>query len=143
MEMYGSYGGLFTIPLFLTMASANAAVDCAPAMMAQPPSRDVEAVAGALIPYPAIDPQQVVDVFMAAVGRGELLVFNEPLAVDALDPRQVEYVYTLETRLPTVRVHAILRQPFPIPGAPNVRGTAVTGVLDWMGRIVDSILHCE
>jgi hypothetical protein len=143
MEMYGSYGGLFTSLLFLTMASANATVDCPPAMMAKPTSRDVEAVAGTLIPYPAIDPQQVVDVFMAAVGRGELLVFNEPLAVDALDPRQVEYVYALESWLPTVRVHAILRQPFPIPGAPNVRGTAVTGVLDWMGRFVDSILHCE
>ena len=141
--MYGSYRGLFIMPLLLIVASANATVDCGLAMVTKPPSRAVEAAAGTRIPYPAIDPQQVVDVFMAAVGRGELLVFGEAVAVDALDPRQVEYVYALETRLPTVRVHAILNQPLSIPGAPNVRGTAVTGVLDEMGRIVDSVLHCE
>lgn len=141
--MYGSYRRLIPIPLFFWMTSPNASVECAPPIVAKPPLQDVESVDGARIPYPAIDPQQVVDVFLNAVVRGELVVFGEPLEVDALDPRQVEYVYTLETRLPTVRVHAILNEPFSIPGASNVRGTAVTGVLDWMGRIVDSVLHCE
>jgi hypothetical protein len=143
MEMYGSYRGLIPLPLFMFATLANATVDCAPPPPTTPQELGVEPIAAATIPYPAIDPQQVVDVFMAAVGRGELVVFGVPLAGNALDPRQVEYVYTLQTRLPTVRVHAALIQSFPIPGAPNVRATAVTGVLDWAGRIIDSIVHCE
>jgi hypothetical protein len=97
------------------------------------------------IPYPVIDPQKVADVFIAAVGRGELVLFGNPLAANALDPRQVEYVYSLQPAdpLPTVRVHAFLTQPFPLPGAPEIHATGVTGVLDWEGRIIDLFVHCE
>jgi len=125
------------------VALANASVDCAPQPPTKPQARDVEPIAVAPIPYPAIDPQKVIRAFMNAVARGELIVFGESLAGDALDPRQVEYIYTLDAQLPTVRVYAVLNQPFPIPGAPSVRATAVTGVLDRAGRIVDSIVHCE
>ena len=141
--MYGSQHGLRAAPFFMFAAFANASVECVPASPLARQELEVERISAATIPYPAIDPQQVVDVFMAAVDRGELVVFGVPLAAATLDPRQVEYVYRLQTRLPTVRVHAVLNPPFPIPGVSGVRATAVTGTLDWSGSIIDSIIHCE
>ena len=141
--MLGSHLWLTTVPLFTFAALANATVDCAGPPQKTPRIQGVEPIEVATIPYPAIDPQPVLRAFRNAVDRGELVVFGESLREDALDPQQVEYIYTLETRLPTVRVHSVLNQPFPIPGAPNVRATAVTSVLDRAGRIIDSIVHCE
>jgi hypothetical protein len=141
--MYGSQRGLNAVPFLMLATFANASVECVPASPAALEGFAVEPIASAAIPYPAIDPQQVVDVFMAAVDRGELAVFGVPLAASALDPRQVEYVYSLRNRLPTVRVHAVLNPPVPILGVPGVRATAVTGTLDWSGSIIDSVVHCE
>jgi hypothetical protein len=129
---------------FLMLATfSNASVECVPASPSPLQALEVEPIASATIPYPAIDPQQVVDVFMVAVDRGELVVFGVPLAASVLVPRQVEYLYSLKSRLPTIRVHAVLNPPIAIPGAPGVRGTAVTGTLDWSGSIIDSVIHCE
>ena len=141
--MHRSGRGLIAISLFMLSAVAGATVDCDRVPQMASPEHGVAPTAVAKIPYPEIDPQQVADVFMAAVGRGELVVFGEPLGANALDPRQVEYVYSLHTRLPTVRVHADLKPPLPLPGAPNVRATAVTAVLDRAGRIIDSVVHCQ
>lgn len=141
--MDASSRGLATLPLLMFASLAHATVECVPASPAAPQGRAVEPTAAATIPYPAIDPQQVVDVFMAAVDRGELVVFGVPLAASALDPRQVEYLYGLEGRLPTVRVHAVLDPPFPVPGVPEAQAIAVTGTLDWSGTIIDAIVHCR
>ena len=141
--MHGGHQWLVTILLFTSATFAYASVDCSQSPSLKPPLPGVEPKGVPTIPYPDIDPQKVFRAFMNAVARGELIVFGESLAEDVLDPRRVEYIYTLETRLPTVRVHAVLNHPFPIPGAPSVRATAVTGVLDWAGSIVDSIVHCE
>ena len=141
--MYRSDRGLIAISLFMFSAVAGATVDCDRVPQMASPEHGVTPTAVAKIPYPDIDPHQVADVFMAAVARGELVVFGDPLGANALDPRQVEYVYSLHAPLPTVRVHADLRQPLPIPGAPAVRATAVTSVLDRAGRIIDSVVHCQ
>lgn len=141
--MDGSYRGLIAIPLLMFSTLAGATVDCERLPHMAFPEPGLAPTAIAKIPYPEIDPQLVADVFMAAVGRGELVVFGDPLGANSLDPRQVEYVYSLPTSLPTVRVHAVLRQPVPIPVAPNIRATAVTAVLDRAGRIIDTVVHCE
>lgn len=141
--MYGNERGLSAVAFLMLATFANASVECVPAPPAVSQEHGVESIASGTIPYPAIDPQQVVDVFMAAVDRGELVVFGVPLAASALDPQHVEYLYSLQTSLPTVRVHAVLNPPSAIPGVPGVLGTAVTGTLDWSGSIIDSIVHCE
>lgn len=141
--MHASRLRLLAILLLASSMPAAAIVDCAPHPRVTPRLRAVEPLYGALIPYPAIDPHQVIDVFLTAVDRGELTAFSEPLRRPLLDPRQVEYLYTLDSHLPTVRVYSILKESVPIPGERGLRATAVTGVLDRDGRIVDSIIHCE
>lgn len=145
MEIHGIYRGLITACLFMLASFADATVDCVPPPLTTPEKLEVQRTVDPAIPYPVVDPQKVADVFIAAVGRGELVLFGDPLAANALDPRRVEYVYSLQTAdpLPTVRVHAVLTQPFPLPAAPQIHATSVTGVLDWDGRIIDSFVHCE
>lgn len=142
--MHGIYRGLITACLVMS-SCAHATVDCVQPRPTPPEKQGTQRIMTPAIPYPVIDPQKVADVFIAAVGRGELVLFGNPLAANALEPRQVEYVYSLQPAdpLPTIRIHAVLTQPFPLPGAPEIRATGVTGVLDWEGRIIDLFVHCE
>ena len=95
------------------------------------------------IPYPQINPKQVVEVFLKAVDRGELIVFEKRINRSMLEPERVEYMYTLDNPLPTVRVFSVLKQPIPFPDMPDVLIEGVTGVLDWTGRIAESMVHCR
>jgi len=95
------------------------------------------------IPYPQINPKQVVDVFLKAVDGGELIVFEKRLNRSMIEPEQIEYIYTLDNHMPTVRVFSVLKKPVPFPDMPEVLVEGVTGVLDWNGHITESTVHCK
>lgn len=61
-------------PFVVFAILANATVECVPPTLVAPQELEVEPIAAATISCPAINPQQVVDMFMAAVDR-----FRHPL----------------------------------------------------------------
>jgi hypothetical protein len=135
-------GSIVLLALALPSAATTPREDCGGINLQ--PHPDTPAVLGAaIVPYPAIDPRRVVQIFLQAVDRGELVVFGEPLTRADIDPQSVDYSFTLGRRLPRILIHSRLEAPFPLPGAPGVRVTAVTGELTADGRILESTLHCE
>ncbi|HYA37751.1 MAG TPA: hypothetical protein VEI74_05715 [Candidatus Methylomirabilis sp.] len=95
------------------------------------------------IPYPQINPRLVVDVFLEAVDRGELIVFKKRISRSMLEPERVEYIYALDDHAPTVKVFSALKKPFPFPDMPEVLVEGITGALDWNGHITESTVHCQ
>lgn len=135
-------GSIALLALAQPAAATAVREDCDRINVGPRPERP--AVPGAaIVPYPAVDPQRVVQIFLQAVDRRELVVFEEPLTRADIDPQGVDYSFTLGQRLPRILVHSRLVAPFPLPGAPGVRATAVTGELTADGRILESTLHCE
>jgi hypothetical protein len=67
------------------------------------------------------DPYRVVDAFLEAVDRGELVVFGHVIGREMLTPTQVDHAYDLATRTTVLRIHAELREPIELPGAAGYR----------------------
>lgn len=86
-------------------------------------------------------PHEVVDVFLDAVGRGELVVFDRTIERSMLVPVSVEYVYTLGNAVPQVKVYSELNKPMVVPGRENCKVRGVSAVLDDDGRIVETEAH--
>lgn len=86
------------------------------------------------------DPDRLVAQFLAAVDRGELVVFGHTLSRAMLDPARVEYSYDLATRSTRIRVHAALFAPLPVPGRTNCEVRAVSAVIQG-GRITEIESH--
>jgi len=86
-------------------------------------------------------PHAVVALFLEAVDRGELQVFEQTLDRTMIVPRRVEYVYDLDTYRPAVKVYADLRRPVAIPGVSDCEVRAVLVTLDAGGAIVDVEVH--
>jgi hypothetical protein len=93
------------------------------------------------IPYPEIDPNRVVAVFLKAVDKGELALFSIRIDRPMLEPERVEYVYTLDGRLPTIRVYSTIKTPVPLPDNPQLLMHGVTAVIDWRGQITEAVAH--
>lgn len=81
-------------------------------------------------------PQKIVQDFLRAVDRGELVLFVYTLHRSYLIPRRVEYVYELDSPTPSVTVHCDLKEPLPVPGQPELEVRAISAELDPYGSIV-------
>ena len=93
------------------------------------------------IPQPENKFHEVVDVFLAAVDRGELVVFDNRITRGMLDPVQVKYVYTFDDAKPTISVYSLLTTNLKIPGADDCSGGGIEVLLDIDGTIIDSSVH--
>jgi len=87
------------------------------------------------------EPREIVQVYLKAVGRGELIVFDQTLDASMLIPVRVEYVYELNNAIPRVKVYAELKQPMPVPGQTDCKVRGVSAVLDDAGSIVEVEIH--
>jgi len=94
------------------------------------------------VPHPSIDQERVIRVFMQAVRRGELVVFDMILDQSMIDPDRVEYIYTLTEVTPVVRVHSRLKQPVSLPALPDLTINSVSAILDRQGKIIETVVHC-
>lgn len=94
-----------------------------------------------------INPDEVTRIFLEAVDRGELMVFNIKIDSSMIIPLQVEYIYALEDitpRIKTYKVYSKLKQPLAIPGQQGdgiPRISAIGVVLDYAGNIISTESH--
>jgi hypothetical protein len=131
------------ILLLLSVPFAAAGADCTHVARLTSPGDDRKVTGDSVVPYPDIDSAQVIKVYLEAVGRGELMIFEKTVTRSMLKPERVEYVYTLDSRLPRVSVFSTLTVSLPFPDMPDLQVQGITGFLDWKGRITDSTVHCQ
>ncbi len=93
------------------------------------------------LPQPHNNYEQVVKMFLLAVDRGELVVFENTITRSMLEPQQVKYVYTLDNNEPIISIYSLLRQPIKIPGMPDCTAGGLEATLDMNGNIINSSVH--
>ena len=93
------------------------------------------------VPQPQNKFEEVVEVFLIAVDRGELIVFDKTISRSMLDPVQVKYVYTFNDNDPSISVFSLLKQPLKIPGVDDCSAGGIEVILDVDGTIIDSSVH--
>lgn len=101
-----------------------------------------------LEPYvevPDLEPTVIVERFLDAIGRGQLVVFGTAITRDRVVPRRVHFVYDLQTRESTREVYADLEPPIPVPGQAGCEVRGFDALLDAFGEIVETAAHvwCE
>jgi len=87
------------------------------------------------------EPTKIVEIYLKAVNRGELKVFDNVLDESMLIPSRVEYIYELNSVDPIIRVYSKLKQPMPMPGQQGCKLRAVSSTLDGDGRIIETEAH--
>ncbi|WP_455196994.1 hypothetical protein [Kaarinaea lacus] len=92
---------------------------------------------------PSVNTEQVIEIFRAAVNRGELQLFEQKIAFSTLKPQQVEYIYKIGEQKPIVKVYSLLNKPLPLPSMPDIRVEGVTVILDAKGHIIEAVVHCH
>ena len=87
------------------------------------------------------DPREVVRIFLKAVDRGELMVFDQKLDRSRIIPVRVEYVYELDSLTSRMKVYSELKHPSPVPDHPDCRLRGVSAILDNYGHIIETVAH--
>lgn len=89
-------------------------------------------------------PFEVVHIFMEAVKRGELIVFDYVLTPDMIVPEQVDYSYRLDTpATPVINVYSRLANPLVLPEAGGFDIHGVSAMLDTAGHIIETRAHVQ
>lgn len=91
----------------------------------------------ATVPSLFRDPNDVVRIFLEAVERGELVVFEHQLDRSMIKPTRVEYIYDLNSTIPEVRVYCELKTPVTIPEHKDCELRAVSATVSADGRIIE------
>ena len=86
------------------------------------------------------DPDNLVQGYLEAVDRGELMVFGRRLDRAMLIPNRVEYVYELSSRTIRIRIHSNLKEPMPVPNHPDCKVRSVSAVIEG-GNIIETESH--
>lgn len=87
------------------------------------------------------EPHEVVDIFLKAVSRGELIVFDRKLDKSMITPVRVEHVYDINSAISSVIVYSELMQPMPVPIQENCSVRGVSATLDAGGHIIEVKAH--
>ena len=95
------------------------------------------------MPYPSVNVIEVFNIFLDAVDRGQLILFEQSLSRDKVMPIRVEYVYTAEVPYPIVKVYSELKNPMPLPSMPDAKIVGVSSVMDSYGNIIETTAHCD
>ena len=114
---------------FLVMGSATASISTSSDYLLQP------------VPQPQNKFEEVVSIFFKAVDRGELVVFDNIISRNILDPVQVKYVYSFNNAEPSISVYSLLKVPLKVPGMDNCSAGGIEVLLDMEGTIIDSSIH--
>ena len=86
------------------------------------------------------DPDYLVQRYLEAVDRGELVIFGQTLARSMIVPARVEYVYELSSRTTRIKVYSNLKEPLPVPGQSDCRILGVGPVME-DGHITETESH--
>lgn len=86
-------------------------------------------------------PHEVVNIYLKAVSRGELIVFDQKLDESMITPVRVEHVYDINSAISSVIVYSELKQPIPVPIQENCSVRGVSATLDSDGHIIEIKVH--
>jgi hypothetical protein len=125
--MYPRY--LFIFILLVAAGISNAAINEAPDYTLKP------------LPQPPNKFKQVVEIFLNAVDDGDLVVFDNIVTRDMLQPVEVKYIYTYNNENPTISVFSFLREPLSLPGVDDCTVGGIEVIMDTEGNIIDSSVH--
>ena len=87
------------------------------------------------------EPHEVIEIYLKAVSRGELIVFGQKLTKSMLTPVRVEYVYELTNAIPRIKVYSDLKPPLPVPAQVGCKIRGVSAILDADGSIIETQAH--
>jgi hypothetical protein len=93
------------------------------------------------VPQPENKFDEVIVIFLEAVDRGELIVFDNIIPRSMLDPVQVKYLYSYNEDEPSISIFSLLKQPLKIPGMDGCTAGGIEVLLDADGTIIDSSVH--
>lgn len=87
-----------------------------------------------------VDAKSVLNSYLAAVDRGELLSFDRRLSRADINPVRVQYNYLIASGATKTQVYSTLKEPMPVPGQPDYRVIGVCSAME-NGRIVETESH--
>ena len=87
------------------------------------------------------EPHEIVNIFLKAVSRGELIVFDQKLDESMITPVRVEHVYDIMSAISSVTVYSELKQPMPVPAQVSCSVRGVSATLDADGHIIEVKAH--
>jgi hypothetical protein len=125
--MYPRY--FFIFILLVAAGISNAAINKDPDYTLKP------------LPQPPNKFNQVVEIFLNAVDDGDLVVFDNIVTRDMLQPVEVKYIYTYNNENPTISVFSFLRKPLSLPGVDDCTVGGIEVIMDIDGNIIDSSVH--
>ena len=125
--MYPRY--FFIFILLVAAGISNAAINKAPDYTLKP------------LPQPPNKFNQVVEIFLNAVDVGDLVIFDNIITRDMLQPVEVKYIYTYNNENPTISVFSFLRKSLSIPGVDDCTVGGIEVIMDIDGNIIDSSVH--
>ena len=76
------------------------------------------------------DPDDLVQRYLEAVDRGELVIFGQTLGRSMIVPARVEYAYELSSRTTRIKVFSNLKEPLPVPGQSDCRILGVGAAME-------------
>ena len=93
------------------------------------------------VPYPKIDTEKIFKLFLKAVEKGQLIVFDKIIDKESIKPLSVEYVYKADVSSPTVKVYSLLNKTMHHPTVPSYQIKGITAIIDQHGEIIETIVH--
>jgi hypothetical protein len=93
------------------------------------------------VPQPENKFYEVIEIFLIAVDRGELVVFDKIISRNMLDPVQVKYIYSFNNEDPSISIYSLFKWPLKIPGVDDCTAGGIEVTLDLDGTIIDSSIH--
>ena len=87
-----------------------------------------------------VDVESVLNSYLAAVDRGELLTFGRRLSRADINPVRVQYNYLIVGGATETRVYSTLKEPMPVPDQPEYQVIGVCSAME-NGRIAETESH--
>lgn len=86
-------------------------------------------------------PYDIVEIYLAAVGKGELVILNQVVNKSMLIPVRVEYVYEIASHKTSRKVFSKLKNLLNVPGHDCCQINGIGAILDEKGHIVETEIH--
>lgn len=86
-------------------------------------------------------PNEIVEIYLNAVNKGELIVFDQRLNNSILVPVRVEYIYEIISKNTTRKVFSELKEQIKVPGQDCCLIKEIGATLDLQGHIVETEVH--
>lgn len=86
-------------------------------------------------------PHEIIEIFYAALKRGELIVFEQRYDKSMIIPLRVEYIYELNGTVPVVKIYSELKRLTPVPLHEGIKLRGISAILNDDGHIIEIRVH--